>query len=249
MVKTFEKTHKLIKHISEQYQNWPGYIFRGQSNEKWLLESSLSRKLKFIEDIEERDNIIEKHYSYFRKNIRGKRDQNPVELNDIELITIGQHYGLKTTLLDWSWSPYIALFFAFVEGNNSISQYGSLWCLNYDDIFRINNDYKDEHEKIYIIDPEVDINQRIINQAGIFMNIPLGIDIEDWLKNLPDYNWVTLEKIRINNKLRYDILIALDQMNINYNMLFPDFIGASLDCNLILNLREEKEKRQNILWE
>ena len=67
IVKIFNETHTLIKHISEKYQNWPGYIFRGQSNEKWLLESSLSRELKTIDDLEERDNIMNKHYLNFKK--------------------------------------------------------------------------------------------------------------------------------------------------------------------------------------
>jgi hypothetical protein len=248
-IETFERIEPLMEYISEQYKNWPGYIFRGQANEDWLLESSLSRDLKNIEDIEERDNIKERHYIYYRNNIRGKRGKNPVKLDDNELITLGQHFGLKTTLLDWTWSPYIALFFSFAEPSQNISEYRSLWCLNCDDIFRINNNYKNETERITVMEPEVDINQRIINQAGILLDVPLGINIEDWLKDIPEYKWNTIDKIRINAKLRYDILMILEQMNINYNTLFPDLIGASLDCNLRLSLLSEKERRQNELWE
>jgi len=55
-------------------------------------------------------------------------------------------------------------------------------------------------------------------------------------------------KLRINNKLRYDILRILDQMNINYKSIYPDLIGAALDCNIKLSLLEEKDKRQNMEW-
>jgi hypothetical protein len=77
---------------------WPG-IFRNQS-------TPLSQ------------GIIEEHLKKFKVFVRGRfPNLNDYHHDDNEIWAIGQHYGLKTPLLDWSVSPYVALFFAF-EGQN-----------------------------------------------------------------------------------------------------------------------------------
>ncbi len=36
-------------------------------------------------------------------------------LSDLELSALAQHYGAPTRILDWSLSPYISAFFAFMD--------------------------------------------------------------------------------------------------------------------------------------
>lgn len=55
----------------------------------------------------------------FKKIIRKRNIENTNSMDDIHVECIGQHYGLKTRLFDWSTDVMVALFFAI---ETSISQ-------------------------------------------------------------------------------------------------------------------------------
>lgn len=104
----------------------PAYIYRGQANWDWHVVSSLDRLEK---KYPRRKNLSggspeffnsppfteKEHLEAFRRAIRGRRGPNPALLNDDSCWAIGQHHGLATPLVDWTRSPFVALFFAFEE--------------------------------------------------------------------------------------------------------------------------------------
>ena len=109
------------------------FVFRGQGSADWAMSSSLERMAKryhprhyniyAINDYEE-DNLKEfkwKYPGYEKSNI-------PADNEVIEWLSIMQHYGAPTRLVDFSFSLYVALFMAMdslLEDEDS-----AIWGLN-----------------------------------------------------------------------------------------------------------------------
>jgi hypothetical protein len=242
----------LISILNEAFADWPSYIFRGHSQSNWLLESTLSRALKKLNYLDKEELVIN-HLEKFKLRIRGRRGKNPRILSENELWALGQHYGLYTPLLDWSQSPYVGIFFALTEINNSPTGLRTLWALNSHDIDHVTEWYKTKGigtlNQVELINPILDENDRLVNQSGLFTKAPLTTDIEDWILNGPEIEWVTLYKIDFPDSLRNEGIAFLDLMNINHSSLYPDLVGSSLDTNIKLEQTDYFEKRQNSQWE
>jgi len=110
------------------------YAYRGMSSANWEAVTSLSRLGKPYDGMEL--NIVKQFEKYAGEVIR--LDGNPWRT-----LSIGQHYGLPTRLLDWSYSPQVALHFA----TSSLEHYdddGVIWKANFKDVHSL---LKDEHKK------------------------------------------------------------------------------------------------------
>lgn len=90
-----------------------GWVFRGQSDSSWDLSPSLYRGCSNANPA----GLAVRHLEKFKIYARG-RVPNTDGWGDERYWALGRHYGLKTPLLDWSASPFIALFFAFCDGTS-----------------------------------------------------------------------------------------------------------------------------------
>lgn len=88
----------------------------------------------------------------------------------LETTSLAQHYGLCTRLLDWSYDPYIACFFA---ANSSKVHDGSIsvWCLNKEGLGTVNMTLPRE-ERIQFVVPPYSTNPNLYAQSGIFTHLP-----------------------------------------------------------------------------
>ncbi len=83
------------------------YVFRGLSDVSYGLETSLMRLGGPYWQ-------LEKHLlRNFRKYAQASMGEKPDSL--WHLLTMAQHHGLPTRLMDWTYSPYIALHFALAN--------------------------------------------------------------------------------------------------------------------------------------
>jgi hypothetical protein len=238
--------------VNKYFAHWPEYIFRGQAQDNWPLESNLTRALRKIKSTD-KEYIVTEHLRRFKLEIRGRRGDNPRGLDENETWALGQHFGLYTPLIDWTESPWVAIFFALTGSEKSETGYRALWALHTPDIESINVAYKDKgltNHIVELVEPIIDENSRLVNQRGLFTKIHFDNDIEKWVANAPDLGpWVTLYKIIFPDSLRQRAMLYLNLMNVNHSSLFPDLYGSSKFTNqkLLLTdyLDELKEKDIN----
>jgi hypothetical protein len=255
-IKKFDEWQKYREFIEENFRYNKRFIFRGQRDETWPLQTTFDRLIEPVRNVLKRESLMLTHQKRFEKAIRGRRGANPkvFESGD-ELWAMGQHYGLATPLLDWSRSPFIATYFAFTSNKCPSSGYRCVWALNELALDEANQEIRgkygsltpEEKEKYFektrapvvdLVEPSLEDNPRIINQVGLFTRGPVLYNLDDWVIEFAiNYKKVALYKIILPDSERETILATLDQMNINAASLFPDINGACLYCNETLALR------------
>lgn len=66
---------------------------------------------------------------YFMAHAETRHQRCPKGDDLLGWLMLARHYGLPTRLLDWSWSPLIAIYFAVQEDTNTPKTDGCLWAL------------------------------------------------------------------------------------------------------------------------
>ncbi|MBU0634451.1 MAG: FRG domain-containing protein [Candidatus Omnitrophica bacterium] len=97
------------------------WVFRGQKNAAWDLKTTFERLTDIVTDIVKRKNIPSFEFGLLRKfkrefSLYSKRIAKDDDL--IEWFSLMQHYGTPTRLLDWTYSFYVATFFALEDIEN-----------------------------------------------------------------------------------------------------------------------------------
>ncbi len=231
-----------VNHYKREMKN---YIWRGHCRSDWLIIPSLDRVLQRFPQ-KEHDKIRRVLLERFRFSTRGRRGTNPKPLTENEWWALGRHFGLITPLLDWTTSPFIAAFFAFYESEKSKTGYRSVSVLSAKTVRAksdslIKRNKCTENDIIRFVSPLTDDNSRLIHQRGLFSRAPDGMDIETWVrkyfKGYKGKTWI-LAKILIPDSSRVSFLQSLERMAITPMELFPDLSGASLYCNLSIEIKD-----------
>ena len=205
----------------------------------WFLQSSFDRKVQ-IKDQQDRAQKLQKHFDNF-KEAMNKSYPNALPPDDVDIWALGQHYGLKTPLLDWSLSPYIAAYFAFIEGskqNDLDDNYRYIYALNRS-LERLLSKRKKANQvlssdrSVPFIDQLPYPNPRFTAQQGILTKAFQGNNIWKYVQIYSQKRpgQVIIVKFRIPTKDREMCLSELHSMNINHANLLLDFHDVVDICN------------------
>jgi len=106
------------------------FIFRGQANKQWGLETSIERQIKKLYPNLADKTIISSQEKEMIKDFQWKyplySNKIPEPDDFVEWLTIMQHYGSVTRLLDFSFSIFVAMYMAVFNNGDS----GALWAIN-----------------------------------------------------------------------------------------------------------------------
>lgn len=132
-----------------------GWVFRGQSNSEWALQTSLERKVNVKEkgylDIREIPKMESEIIDKFKRRAFNYIPNLPDRGDLLEWLSLMQHHGAPTRLLDFSYSYYIALYFA-IHGATKDS---AVYCINKKIIDEINKNDERFIQKDFLTDIEL----------------------------------------------------------------------------------------------
>jgi len=97
------------------------FVFRGVADAKWNLATSLIRLGGPVAELER--HLLRNFCKYAHRHVQYRE-------SFWFWLTFGQHHGLPTRLLDWTYSPFVALHFA----TSNVSHFNSdaaIWMVNF----------------------------------------------------------------------------------------------------------------------
>jgi hypothetical protein len=198
-----------------------GWWFRGQADATWSLVPKAGRAKYSLPD--------GRGYGRFRSwSQQAVAYYEAIPENDWERLAIAQHFGLATCLLDWTYNPLVALYFACAELPDEA---GAVYCYDPDHFL---------DEKIVDLEtancsgaafvPRA-ISQRILSQRAVFsVHLPAGGEIPVKPSAVtPDHP--NLAKLIVPAPLKGALIELLNDYGISRVGLFPDLEGLSRHVN------------------
>jgi FRG domain len=219
------------------------FVYRGLADAAWGLDTSLYRLGGDYRNIER------PMLRSFRKY--AEPGSIPSE-NFWVRLSVAQHHGLPTRVLDWTLSPRVALHFATAEEEH-YDKDAVIWCLDvvrardllpgdlravlereYAWIFSIEMlegissmaafDDLAKHGPFLLFFEPPSLDARIVNQGAILSVMPgAHLRLSGFLHEHPNI----YKRIVISRDIKWEIRDKLDQDNVTERMLFPGLDGLS----------------------
>lgn len=246
VVKSWEQLCEEVYHDSwkpEMGRYRSDYAFRGLSDMNYELKNS------FLRNCGDRPELEYHLLRNFRKYSISRDPQ--LTSTFWRALVLAQHHGLPTRLIDWTYSPFIAMHFA-TANTEKYDIDGVIWKVDFVKVNQLvptplSNGLEEEkcnaftvemlekivslgdfdrlfteNQVLFFEPPSID--ERIVNQFALFsvMNNPTSV-LDEWLIQHPD----TYRRIIIPKELKLEVRDKLDQANITERVLFPGLDGLA----------------------
>lgn len=217
-----------------------GWAFRGQADVTWRLESSLTRYLRtFGGPVEEWPQREARSLRVFKRKAHLLLSRTPAEDETLDWLALMQHHGAPTRLLDFTYSPYVAAFFALERATTD----AAIWAVfpNPKTPYRSARAISvllngrlgvpaatargtQTRETVAVMGEPLLMNQRMTTQAGTFVIPVKRIDLP--IESVLDQASVLKVKLK-TGALRKQTMNRLYDMNMTNATLFPGVDGLA----------------------
>ncbi|MFA6998372.1 MAG: FRG domain-containing protein [Victivallaceae bacterium] len=230
------------------------YIYRGHSDAGWKLESTLERVLGQKWSAPNARKFEEHSYNTFKSKYHIYNSTEHSPQSKLSWLSVMQHYGVPTRLLDFTESPYVALYFALETYNPLLKKNFAIFAVDYTAVMNNSIDFikkKDakfveahesiQHQKDEIFDETVDrfsydilwvtepikFNARMDRQSGTFL---ISGNREKTVESLilsGLYDNCSIIKYVIHSDLYESVYALLRKMSINSKSIYGDLSGLA----------------------
>jgi len=240
-------TELCFKDMMQEFGRYrSNYVFRGMTDSNYALYPSLYRNCS------KKPKLEGAMLRNFEKYMELPQPNRYTDFWDI--MVLGQHHGLPTRLLDWTFSPLIALHFA-TDDSLKMNTDGVVWMVNVhyvnkntpeiftkllrgDQLFFTIKNLKDvtqnREDELGYFDKIIEdsflffeppsIDARIVNQYALFSIASLKHQLLDDLIGSME---VESFKIIIPKEIKWEIRDKLDQLNITERVIYPGLDGLA----------------------
>jgi hypothetical protein len=227
---------------SHEHRVHSSLVFRGLARSSYKNVSSLARLSGEYRKLER--HLIRNFRKYAHREAPGPTTW--------DWLSLAQHHGLPTRLLDWTFSPYVALHFAtaswadeealllavdadgahdllpdplreLLDRESALVFTTGMLAEHAADLDEFNELGRGEDPFVLFFEPP-SLDERIVNQAAVLsaMSDPT-FQMEDWMDAHPDL-WCAW---RIPPEVKAEVRERLDQANVNERVLLPDLDGLA----------------------
>ncbi len=210
LVNSFSELHSILQRFKKSNK----WVFRGHIDPRWELLPKAGRKPYCDKDDL---GILD---SWKRRAVEFVKT---LPENEWDWLAIAQHHGLATRLLDWSYNPLVAAYFASTHKHNTDAH---IYCYKPNWYLISEQTNPKTYKRVSLFKPKGAV-PRIIRQGGVFTvhGNPI-VPLDESLDEKDELELIVVSKDYIR-----ELLFDLNHYGINSANVFPDLDGLSKHVN------------------